>query len=91
MIGEFEHFLENKNNKIVYTTLMDVIKVANKWRDIKRGMEIAIGQIDDKELSLALDSLVGNNFIEKVGRGEYRIIDPLLRKIDYSKILKPRL
>jgi hypothetical protein len=68
-----------------------VIKVANKWRDIKRGMEIAMGGIDDKELSLALDSLVGNNFIEKVGRGEYRIIDPLLRKIDYSKILKPRL
>jgi len=86
MIDEFKHFLENKSNKILYIKLMDIVKVVNRWKDIKRGVEISVGKIDDKELSLALESLVSNNFIEKGDKGEYRIVDPLLREIDYNKI-----
>jgi len=45
-----------------------------------------LGQVDDKELSLALKSLVSNNFVEKRRGGVYEIADPILRGIDYDKI-----
>jgi hypothetical protein len=83
---EFKHFLEKRSNRMLYVKLMDLIKVVNRWSDIKRGVEISVGGVDDKELSLALDALVRNNFVEKVEKGEYRITDPLLREIDYGKI-----
>jgi AAA+ ATPase superfamily predicted ATPase len=86
MIDEFKHFLEGKSNKELYLTLMDVLKIANLWRDIKRGVEIKLGKIDDKELALALESLNNNNFIEKKRKGEYIIVDPILREIDYGKM-----
>jgi AAA+ ATPase superfamily predicted ATPase len=86
MIDEFKHFLEGKNNKKIYTTIMNVLKVVNTWKDIKRGVEIKLGNVDDKELSLALESLINNNFIEKKKEGVYEIVDPILREIDYDKI-----
>lgn len=86
MIDEFKHFLEGKSNKRLYTTIMSVLKVVNTWKDIKRGVEIKLGNVDDKELSLALESLLNNNFIEKRKEGVYEIVDPILREIDYDKL-----
>jgi hypothetical protein len=86
MIDEFKHFLEGKSNKRLYTTIMSVLKVVNTWKDIKRGVEIKLGNVDDKELSLALESLINNNFIEKRKEGVYEIVDPILREIDYDKL-----
>jgi len=86
MVSEFKHFLENKSNKGIYTTIMNSLKVVNTWKDVKRGVEIKLGQVDDKELSLALESLVSNNFVEKRREGVYEIADPILRGIDYDKI-----
>ena len=87
MMDEFKHFLENKSNKQLYLTIMDTVKVVSKWRDIKRGIEIKIGKVDDKELSLALEALANSNFIIKKEKGEYSIADPILKEIDYSNIL----
>ncbi len=86
MIDEFKHFLEGKSNKRLYTTIMSVLKVVNAWKDVKRGVEIKLGNVDDKELSLALESLLNNNFIEKRKEGVYEIVDPILREIDYDKL-----
>ena len=86
MVSEFKHFLENKSNKGIYTTIMNSLKVVNTWKDVKRGVEIKLGQVDDKEFSLALESLVNNNFVEKRREGVYEIADPILREIDYDKI-----
>ena len=86
MIDEFKHFLEGKSNKRLYTTIMSVLKVVNTWKDIKRGVEIKLGNVDDKELSLALESLLNNNFTEKRKEGVYEIVDPILREIDYDKL-----
>ena len=49
-------------------------------------MEIKLGNVDDKESSLALESLINNNFIEKRKEGVYEIVDPILREIDYDKL-----
>jgi len=86
MAEEFKHFLESKSNKLLYLTIMDVLKVVNRWKDIKRGVEIRMGKVDDKELGLALEALVSGNFIAKGGRGEYNIVDPILRGIDYIRL-----
>ena len=86
MIDEFKHFLEGKSNKRLYATIMSVLKVVNTWKDIKRGVEIKLGNVDDKELSLALESLLNNNFIEKRKEGVYEIVGPILREIDYDKL-----
>lgn len=86
MVEEFKHFLEGKTNKKIYTTIMSVLKVVNTWKDIKRGVEIKLGNVDDKELSLALESLVNNNFVEKKREGVYEIVDPILREIDYERL-----
>ncbi|BBG23617.1 hypothetical protein IC006_0905 [Sulfuracidifex tepidarius] len=89
MVDEFKHFLENKGNKALYVKLMEIVKVVSRWSEIKRGIEISLGNIDDKELTLALDSLVNNNFMEKGDKGEYKIVDPLLREIDFGRIWLP--
>lgn len=86
MVEELKHFLEGRTNKVLYVTIMDVLKVANRWRDVKKGVEIRLGRVDDKELNTALESLVNYNFIEKTREGEYRIVDPILRRIDYVRL-----
>ncbi|ADB86231.1 AAA family ATPase [Saccharolobus islandicus] len=86
MIEEFNHFLESKTNKQLYLIVMETLKFVNRWKDIKRGVEIKMGKVDDKELSLALDALINSNFVTKGERGEYTITDPILKEIDFEKL-----
>ncbi|GAB6948103.1 hypothetical protein JCM16161A_22330 [Vulcanisaeta sp. JCM 16161] len=36
----------------------------------------------------ALNALINYNFIEKVREGEYRLIDPMLREVDYDELIR---
>ncbi|WP_252896654.1 AAA family ATPase [Metallosphaera hakonensis] len=71
---EFRHFLESKVNKELYVETMRTVKVVSRWKEIKRGVEMALGKIDDKVFSNVLESLVNSNFMEKRGN-EYLITD----------------
>ena|GEM_PF-4622111 len=44
--------------------------------------------VGDRELMNALNSLVGYNFVERRGRGEYGIADPILRQVDMVPLLR---
>ncbi|WP_338604724.1 ATP-binding protein [Sulfolobus tengchongensis] len=83
MIDEFNHFLSTKKNKELYCAIMEVLKVVNKWKEIKNGVEIKIGKIDDKEFSNALKNLVNFNFVTKEGE-KYEITDPILKEISFK-------
>lgn len=79
---EFNHFLSRKGNRKLYCEIMRVLKVAGRWKEIKRGVEIELGKIDDKEFSSALQNLVKYNFVVKTPE-EYRISDPLMREVEF--------
>jgi len=86
MMDEFNHFLSDKKNKKLYCTIMEVLKFVGKWKEIKSGVEIRLGEkVDDKSLTMALKNLVNYNFVVKVDE-EYKIIDPLLREVDFSAL-----
>ncbi|BCS94321.1 AAA family ATPase [Metallosphaera javensis (ex Sakai et al. 2022)] len=82
MRDEFNHFLSRKGNRKLYCEIMNVLKVVSRWKEIKRGVEIALGRIDDKEFSSALQNLVKYNFVVKSSE-EYRIEDPVLREVEF--------
>ncbi|AAK41452.1 ATP-binding protein [Saccharolobus solfataricus] len=84
MLEEFNHFLSNKENKQLYCNIMNVLKLASKWKDIKNGVEIRMGKVDDKVFSNALQNLVNFNFVSKVD-DEYKIVDLMLKEIDFNK------
>ncbi|WP_256365654.1 AAA family ATPase [Saccharolobus sp. E5-1-F] len=84
MLEEFNHFLSNKENKQLYCNIMNVLKLASKWKDIKNGVEIRMGKVDDKVFSNALQNLVNFNFVSKVD-DEYKIVDPMLKEINFNK------
>ncbi|MCH4816368.1 MAG: hypothetical protein QXY87_11765 [Saccharolobus sp.] len=44
--------------KTIYCTIMNVLKLANRWKDIKNGVEIRIGKVDKKAFNIALRTLV---------------------------------
>lgn len=58
-------------------------KVDSRWKEVKLGVEIKIGKINDKELLSALENLIVYNFIKKMNE-EYYIIDPLLKELEYN-------
>ncbi len=35
-----------------------------------------------------MNALINYNFIVKVREGEYRLADPILREVDYDKLIK---
>ncbi|MEM0374109.1 MAG: ATP-binding protein [Sulfolobaceae archaeon] len=86
MAEEFRHFLGDKVNKELYIEIMKTIKIVSRWKEIKRGVEIALGKIDDKVFSNALENLVKSSFVEK-RNGEYVITDPILREVEFEKLL----
>lgn len=45
-------------------------------------------EFGDRELLNALNALINYNFIVKVREGEYRLADPILREVDYDKLIK---
>ncbi|BFH74194.1 ATP-binding protein [Sulfurisphaera javensis] len=83
MWDEFSHFLEDKRRKELYCAIMESLKIVSRWKEIKLGVEIKVGKIDDKELSLALENLINYNFIKKENE-EYHIIDPILKDLEYN-------
>ena len=86
MIDELDHFLSDKKNRELYLTIMEVLKFANRWKEIKTGVEVKLGEkIEDKSLSIALKNLVNYNFVTKVNE-EYKISDPILREVDFSSL-----
>jgi len=86
MIDEFNHFLSDKRNRELYLMIMEVMKFANRWKEIKTGVEVKLGEkIEDKSLSIALKNLVNYNFVTKVNE-EYKIADPILREVDFSSL-----
>ena len=86
MIDEFNHFLSDKRNRKLYLMIMEALKFANKWKEIKTGVEIKLGEkIEDKSLSMALKNLLNYNFVTKANE-EYRISDPMLKEINFSSL-----
>lgn len=84
MIEELNHFLEDKRDKELYTIILNVLKFAKKWKEIKTGVEIKLGrEVDDKKFTSALESLVNYNFVEKIN-DEYVIVDPIIKQIDFE-------
>jgi len=66
--------------------IMEVLKFANRWKEIKTGVEVKLGKkIEDKSLSIALKNLVSYNFVTKFDE-EYKISDPLLKEINFSSL-----
>ena len=59
---------------------------------MERGKECGICNtwcgVGDRELMNALNSLVGYNFVERRGRGEYGIADSILRQVDMVPLLR---
>jgi hypothetical protein len=45
-------------------------------------------EMGDREFTNALNALVNYNFIEKRGKGEYTVTDPLLRQINLTPLLR---
>ncbi|BDR93391.1 AAA family ATPase [Vulcanisaeta souniana] len=89
MINEIEHFLEDKVNKALYLAILSVLKVVNRWKDIKFAVMARLGrEFGDRELLNALNALINYNFVVKVREGEYRLADPILREVDYDKLIK---
>jgi len=43
---------------------------------------------DQREFTNVLNALVNYNFIEKRGKGEYAVTDPLLRQINLTPLLR---
>ncbi|MBB5255290.1 AAA family ATPase [Sulfurisphaera ohwakuensis] len=85
MAEEFSHFLEDKVNKELYVEIMKTVKIVSRWKEIKRGVEVTLGKVDDKVFSNALESLVNSGFVEKRDN-EYIITDPVLREIEFEKL-----
>ncbi|AOL17842.1 ATPase [Sulfolobus sp. A20] len=83
MLEELNHFLEGRNRELYLATLSS-IKIAKRWKDIKFAVTVRLKrEIDDKELSSVLEALVNYNFIEKVEEGEYTLVDPILREMEF--------
>ncbi|BDC17792.1 hypothetical protein [Acidianus sp. HS-5] len=45
MTEEYRHFLEDKQNKQLYLTVMEIVKLDNEWKDIKSGVEINLAKL----------------------------------------------
>jgi AAA+ ATPase superfamily predicted ATPase len=89
MLSELEHFLEDKVNKALYIAVLQALKVVSRWSEIKSAVSAILGvEVGDRELVNALNSLVGYNFVERRGRGEYGIADPILRQVDMVPLLR---
>ncbi|ADN49830.1 AAA family ATPase [Vulcanisaeta distributa] len=89
MVNEIEHFLEDKANKALYLAILSALRVVNRWKDIKFAVTTRLGrEFGDRELLNALNALINYNFVVKVREGEYRLADPILREVDYDKLIK---
>ncbi|MGC8543479.1 MAG: AAA family ATPase [Vulcanisaeta sp.] len=89
MVSELEHFLEDKANKALYLGVLSALRVVNRWKDIKFAVETKLSrEVGDRELVNVLNALINYNFIEKVKEGEYRLVDPMLREIDYDELIR---
>lgn len=89
MVNELEHFLEDKANKALYVAIIQALRVANRWGDLKAAVSAMLGEeVGDREFTNALNALVNYNFIEKRGKGEYTVTDPLLRQINLTPLLR---
>lgn len=64
---------------------MKTVKIVSRRKEIKRGVEVTLGKIDDKVFSNALESLVNSGFVEKRDN-EYIITDPVLREVEFEKL-----
>ncbi|QPG48746.1 hypothetical protein HFC64_00960 [Saccharolobus solfataricus] len=51
-----------------------MLKLASKWKDIKKWCRDQNGKVDDKVFSNALQNLVNFNFVSKVD-DEYKIVE----------------
>ena len=88
MVSEIEHFLEDKVNKALYLAILSALRIVNRWKDIKFAVAARLSrEFSDRELLNALNALINYNFVTKVREGEYRLADPILREIDYDKLI----
>jgi hypothetical protein len=89
MVNELKHFLEDKANKALYVAIIQALRVANRWGDLKAAVSAMLGEeVGDREFTNALNALVNYNFVEKRGKGEYTVTDPLLRQINLTPLLR---
>ncbi|WP_054857801.1 ATP-binding protein [Vulcanisaeta sp. JCM 16159] len=89
MISELEHFLEDKANKALYLAILSALRFVNRWKDIKFAVTARLGrEFGDREFVNALNALINYNFVERVREGEYRLIDPMLREVDYDELIR---
>jgi len=64
-------------------------RFVSRWSEVKSAVSAILGVgVGDRELMNALNSLVGYNFVERRGRGEYGIADPILRQVDMVPLLR---
>ena len=87
MAEEFSHFLEGRVNKALYAEIMEALKIMSRWKDIKRAVELSLGNVDDKTFSEALHKLVNAGFVEE-REGVYVIADPVLRRVEFRRLTK---
>lgn len=86
MLEELRHFLQGRSREL-HLAILSSLKVANRWKDIKFAVSVKLRrEVDDKELTSALESLVNYNFVEKTKEGRYIIADPVLRDMDFDNI-----
>ncbi|WP_243674489.1 ATP-binding protein [Vulcanisaeta distributa] len=89
MISELEHFLEDKANKALYLAILSALRFVSRWKDIKFAVTTRLGrEFGDREFVNALNALINYNFVERVREGEYRLIDPMLREVDYDELIR---
>lgn len=81
IISEIEHFLEDKLEKNLYKAIFEALKISNRWKDIKFGVEVKLRKsVNDKIFTQALNALINANFVTKIN-GRYYLSDPMLKEI----------
>ena len=79
--------MEGRSNKALYAEIMEALKIVSRWKDIKRAVELSLGNVDDKTFSEALHKLVNAGFVEE-REGVYVIADPVLRRVEFRRLVK---